>query len=62
MFQFYYDSLKLKVNQRIIPDYLITMMTEEKKIPYEEVKFLMKKFENSGVLIPLKNNYYRIRI
>ena len=47
---------------KIIPDYLITIMTEEKMIPYDEVKFLMKKFENNGVLIPLKNNYYRIRV
>ncbi len=37
-------------------------MTEEKLIPYDEVKFLIKKFENTGVLIPQKNDYYRIRI
>ena len=54
--------IQLGKAHKIIPDYLITMMTEEKTIPYEEVKFLMKKFENSGVLIPLKNNYYRIKI
>lgn len=47
---------------KIIPIFLINIMTEEKMIPYDEVKFLMKKFENSGMLIPLKNNYYKIKI
>lgn len=47
---------------KITPIFLINMMTEEKMIPYDEVKFLMKKFENSGMLIPLKNNYYKIKI
>ena len=47
---------------KIIPIFLINIMTEEKRIPYDEVKFLMKKFENSGILIPLKNNYYKIKI
>lgn len=37
-------------------------MTEEKKIPYDEVKFLMKKFQKFGILSPLKDNYYKIRI
>ena len=54
--------IQLAKLHKIIPDYLITMMTDEKKIPYDEVKFLMKKFENGGVLIPLKNKYFRIKI
>ena len=46
---------------KIIPDYLITIKTEEKLIPHEEVRFLMKKFERNCGLIPLKNNYYKIK-
>ena len=54
--------IQLAKMHEIIPIYLINIMTVEKMIPYEEVKFLMKKFENSGVLIPLKYNYYKIKI
>ena len=54
--------LQLNKTHKIIPDYLITIMTEEKKIPYDEVKFLMKKFQKFGILIPLKDNYYKIKI
>ena len=54
--------IQLSKAHKIIPDYLITIMTEEKKIPYDEVKFLMKKFQKFGILSPLKDNYYKIRI
>jgi len=54
--------IQLAKLHKIIPDYLITIMTEEKMIPYDEVKFLMKKFQKVGILRPLKDNYYKISI
>ena len=43
-----------------IPDYLIIMMAEEKLIPLNEGELLIRKSVQLGVLIPLKNNYFKI--
>ena len=44
-----------------IPDYLIKMMAEEKLIPFNEGDLLIRKFVQLGMLIPLKNNYFKIK-
>lgn len=44
-----------------IPDYLVKMMVEDKLIPLNEGELLIKKFVQLGVLIPLKNNYFKIK-
>ena len=36
-------------------------MAEEKLIPLNEGELLIKKFVQLGVLIPLKNNYFKIK-
>jgi hypothetical protein len=43
-----------------IPDYLLKMMAEEKLIPSNEGELLIKKFVQLGILLPLKNNYFKI--
>ena len=54
--------LELSGKYKKIPDYLIKIMAEEKLIPGNDVKFLISKFQKRGILIPLKNNYYRVNI
>ena len=45
-----------------LPDYLIKMMVEEKSIPSNEGELLIRKYVQLGVLIPLKTNYFKIKI
>ncbi len=44
-----------------IPDYLIKMMAEEKLIPLNEAELLIRTFVQLRILIPLENNYFKIK-
>lgn len=45
-----------------IPDNLLNMMVEEQLIPLNEGELLIGKFVQLGMLLPLKNNYFKIKI
>ncbi len=45
-----------------IPDNLLNMMVEEQLIPLNEGELLIRKFVQLGMLLPLKNNYFKIKI
>ena len=47
---------------RRIPDNLLNMMVEEQLIPLNEGELLIGKFVQLGMLLPLKNNYFKIKI
>jgi hypothetical protein len=44
------------------PDNLLNMMVEEQLIPLNEGELLIRKFVQLGMLLPLKNNYFKIKI
>jgi len=44
-----------------IPDNLLNMMVEEQLIPLNEGELLIRKFVQLGMLLPLKNNYFKIK-
>ena len=42
------------------PSYMISMLIDEFNIPISELQILINRFTSQGILIPLKNNYYKI--
>lgn len=53
---------ELSKSYKQIPIYLLKMMTEEKLIPSGEGDLLIRKFVHEGMLIPLKNKYFKIKV
>lgn len=58
-----FKALLVKLSERYdkFPNYMISMLIDEFQIPISELKLLTNKFRRQGFLIPLKNNYYKIR-